>query len=415
MANSLINSSYITTETLRIIHNNSIFLPHINKQFEDKWAKEGAKAGSTIQVRRPVQATIRSGAVANFQDVNETTVGLTVQPEFGVDWAFSDFDMTLSIDKFSDRYLQPYGKRLATELDSRIATAMYKKVANFVGTPGTSPATQLVALQAQAKLDDGACLRDDERYAALNPLSNASLVDGLKATFQSASLVDKQYRSGLMGDALGLHMYMSQNVPTHQVGPLGGTPLVNGANQGLINAGFTDNPYAATTSLITNGWTASAALRLRAGDVITLAGVNNCNPETGADLGYLKQFVVTADTSSDGAGNATIVISPAIIAGGAYKNCSARPGAGAAIVVQTGTANATYAQNLVWHKDAFTLATIPMDLPGGMDMASVSTVDNVSLRFVRGFDITNNRRLCRFDILAAYDALRPEFASRLTA
>lgn len=415
MANSLITTSYILNETLRVIHNNSVFLPHINKQYQDKWAKEGAKAGSTIQVRRPVQATVRSGATASFQDINETSVGLTVQPEFGIDWAFQDFDLTLSVDEFSKRYLMPFGKRLATELDTRIATAMYRKVGNFVGTPGTSPATQLVALQAQARLDDNACLRDDERYLALNPASNASLVDGLKATFQSASLIDKQYRSGLMGDALGAHMYMSQNVPTHTVGPLGGTPITNGANQGLINAGATDNPYAATTSLITDGWTASAAARLKAGDVITITGVNACNPETGADLGYLRQFVVTADVSSDGAGNATVIISPAIIAGGAYKNVTARPADNIGIQIVTGTANTTYAQNLLWHKDAFTLATIDMDIPGGMDMADRATYDGVSLRFVRGYDITNNKRLCRFDMLAAYDVLRPEWACRITA
>ena len=415
MANALITSSYITAETLRVIHNNSVFLPRINKQYESKWAQEGAKAGSTITVRRPVQATVRSGATASFQDINETSSTLTVQPEFGIDWAFQDFDLTLSVDKFSERYLQPFGKRLATELDTRIASAMYKKVWNYVGTPGTSPGTQLVALQGQAKLDDNACLRDDERYFALNPLSNASMVDGLKATFQSASLVDKQYRSGLMGDALGLHMYMSQNVPTHTVGPLGGTPTVTGAGQGLINSGATDNPYAATTSLVSGGWTAAAAARLNAGDIITIAGVNAVNMETKANLGYLQQFVVTANVSSDGAGAATIIISPAIIAGGAYQNVSARPGAAAAITVVTGTAATTYAQNLIWHKDAFTLATVDMDLPGGMDMASRANADGVSLRFVRGFDITNNKRLCRFDILAAYDAVRPEFACRVTA
>lgn len=421
MANSLITSSFITNETLRVIHNNSMFLPHINKQYEEKWAKDGAKAGSTISVRRPVQATVRSGATASFQDVNETSVGLTVQPEFGIDWAFQDFDLTLSVDKFSERYLQPFGKRLATELDSRIAQAMYKKVANFVGTPGTSPATQLVALQGQAKLDDGACLRDDERYFALNPLANASMVDGLKATFQSASAIDKQYKSGLMGDALGLHMYMSQNVPTHTVGPLGGTPVVAGANQGTINSGATDNPYASTTSLATSGWTAAAAARLKAGDIITIAGVNAVNPETKADLGYLRQFVVTADVSSDGAGLATVIISPAIIAAtvsgstSAYQNVTARPANLAAITVVTGAANAVHAQNLIWHKDAFTLATVDMDIPGGMDMADRATYDGVSLRFVRGYDITNNKRLCRFDILAAYDVLRPEFACRVTS
>lgn len=413
MADNLITSSIITAETLRILHNESAFLGNINREYNDQFAKTGAKAGATVNVRRPVQFTVRSGATANFQDVNETPVPITIQPEFGIDWDFTDFDLTLSVDKFSERYLQPAGKRLATELDMRIAS-LYKQVYNFSGTPGTTPTTALAALNAGVALDNNACPRDGNRTLALTPLSQAYMVDGLKGLFNSQQEVGKQYRTGMMGTALGMDFQMSQNLPTHQAGPQGGTPLVNGANQGIINSGSTDNPYAATTSLVTNGWTAAAALRLRAGDVFTIAGVFSVNPENKQSTGLLQQFVVTADVSSDASGNLTAVISPAIIAGGAYQNVTARPASGAAITVLTGAANTLNGQNVLFHKDAFTLVTVDMDLPRGMDMSERMVSDGVSLRFVRGFDITNNKRLCRFDILAGYAALRPEWACRLT-
>jgi hypothetical protein len=413
MADNLITSSIITAETLRILHNESAFLGNINREYNDQFAKTGAKAGATVNVRRPVQFTVRSGATANFQDVNETPVPITIQPEFGIDWDFTDFDLTLSVDKFSERYLQPAGKRLATELDMRIAS-LYKQVYNFTGTPGTTPTTALAALNAGVALDNNACPRDGNRTLALTPLSQAYMVDGLKGLFNSQQEVGKQYRTGMMGTALGMDFQMSQNLPTHQAGPQGGTPLVNGANQGIINSGSTDNPYAATTSLVTNGWTAAAALRLRAGDVFTIAGVFSVNPENKQSTGLLQQFVVTADVSSDASGNLTAVISPAIIAGGAYQNVTARPASGAAITVLTGAANTLNGQNVLFHKDAFTLVTVDMDLPRGMDMSERMVSDGVSLRFVRGFDITNNKRLCRFDILAGYAALRPEWACRLT-
>jgi hypothetical protein len=413
MADNLITSSIITAETLRILHNESAFLGNINREYNDQFAKTGAKAGATVNVRRPVQFTVRSGATANFQDVNETPVTITIQPEFGIDWDFTDFDLTLSVDKFSERYLQPAGKRLATELDMRIAS-LYKQVYNFTGTPGTTPTTALAALNAGVALDNNACPRDGNRTLALTPLSQAYMVDGLKGLFNSQQEVGKQYRTGMMGTALGMDFQMSQNLPTHQAGPQGGTPLVNGANQGIINSGSTDNPYAATTSLVTNGWTAAAALRLRAGDVFTIAGVFSVNPENKQSTGLLQQFVVTADVSSDASGNLTAVISPAIIAGGAYQNVTARPASGAAITVLTGAANTLNGQNVLFHKDAFTLVTVDMDLPRGMDMSERMVSDGVSLRFVRGFDITNNKRLCRFDILAGYAALRPEWACRLT-
>lgn len=413
MADNIITSSMITAETLRILHNESVFLPNVNREYDEQFAKKGAKAGATVNVRRPVQYTVRSGATANFQDVNETTVPITIQPEFGIDWDFTDFDLTLSIDKFSERYLQPAGKRLATELDMRVAS-LYKQVYNFTGTPGTTPSTALAALNAGVYLDNNACARDGNRTMGLTPLAQAYMVDGLKGLFNSQQEVGKQYKSGMMGTALGMDFQMSQNLPTHTVGPLGGTPLVNGANQGLINSGSTDNPYASTLALSTKGWTAAAAARLKAGDVFTIAGVFAVNPENKQSTGLLQQFVVMADFSSDGSGNGSVTISPGIIAGGAYQNVTARPADSAAITVLTGSANTGYGQNMLFHKDAFTLVTVDMDLPRGMDMAERMVSDGVSLRFVRGFDITNNKRLCRFDILAGYAALRPEWACRLT-
>jgi hypothetical protein len=208
---------------------------------------------------------------------------------------------------------------------------------------------------------------------------------------------------------------MSPNTPVHTVGGLGGTPLVNGASQGTASGGSTDNPWASTTSLVTDGWTAAAANRLKAGDIITIAGVYAVNPDNKQNLGYLKRFVVTADAASDGSGNATLVLSPAIISGGAYQNVTALPADNAAITVLNGTASTAYPQNILFHKDAFTMVTVDMDVPKGMDMAERMVVDGVSMRFVRGFDITNNKRLCRFDVMAGFGSLQRDWALRLTA
>lgn len=414
MANNIVTSSIITNETLRIVHNNSAFLGNINTEFEDQFAKKGLKAGSVINVRRPVQYTVRDGAVANIQDVNESTVPITMEQEFGIDWAFADYDLTLGIDEFTKRYLEPAGKRLAAELDARIAARFYLGVANFSGTAGTTPSTAQSVLDAAVLLDNNACPRDDNRMLALTPLANAKLVGGMSGLFNDQATQGRQLKTGMMATNLGLDFIMSQNLPTHTVGGLGGTPLINGANQGLINSGATDNPYASSTSLITDGWTAAAANRLKRGDVFTIAGVFSVNPETKQSTGLLQQFVVTADAASDGSGNLTATIYPAIIAGGAYQNVTARPADNAAITVLTGSANTSYGQNILFHRDAFTLVTADMEVPNGMDMAEKAMYEGVALRFVRGFDITNNRRICRFDMLAGYGLLRPEWAVRLT-
>lgn len=414
MPNNVITSSIITNETLRILHNESAFLGNINTEYEDQFANKGMKAGSVVNVRQPVQYTIRDGATINIQDVNETTVPITMEPEFGIDWAFSDYDLKLSIDEFSKRYLAPAAKRLAAELDLRIATRFYRGVANFSGTPGTPISTAQAVLDAAVLLDNAACPRTDGRMLALTPLSNAKLVGGMSGLFNDQATQGKQLKNGMMSTNLGLDFIMSQNLPTHTVGVLGGTPLTNGVNQGLINSGSTDNPSAATTSLVTDGWTAAVAVRLKRGDVFTIAGVFAVNPETKVSTGVLRQFIATADASSDGAGNLTTTIYPAIIAGGAYQNVTARAADNSAITVLTGTASTSYGQNLMFHRDAFTLVTADMELPKGMDMADRAVEDGVSIRFIRGYDITNNRRICRFDLLAGYGLLRPEWAVRVT-
>lgn len=414
MSNTLITPAWITKTTLAHLVNNSAFLGNVNTDYVDQFRVAGAKVGTSITVRKPVQGTVRSGAVANVQDVNESnSFTITMEPEFGIDWAFTDFDLTLKVDKFEERYLVPYGSRLAAELDLRIAQRLYRQVYNFTGTPGTPPATADAGLAANEKLDNNACPRGDIRRFAITPKANRTLVGGLAGFFNNQQIIGEQYKTGMVKNGLGFDPTMSQNMPTHTVGGLGGTPLVNGANQGTINTGATDNPFAATTALITDGWTAAAANRLRQGDVFTIQGVFAVQPITKQVLPDLQQFVVTADVASDAGGNATVTISPAIIAGGAYQNVSARPADNAALTIVTGAANTGYLQNILYHKDALSLVTIPMDVPNGMDMADVADHEGVSLRFVRGFDISNNQRICRFDILAGYGVGRPEWACRV--
>jgi len=424
MPNALQTSTLITNEVLRIAHNTSGFLGRMNTDYESSWKGKYAP-GSTVKARAPVQFTIRNGATANIQDVNDRSVDVTIRPELGIDFAVSDFELTTavrndgSIDKaFRERYLKPAGMRIAAEVDFQVGLMIKNAVGNFVGTPGTGPASLADLATAQVPMDNEACPRDNMRYMAVSPLANAALVPALATLFNSREDITKQYKSGLLNPMLGIDPIMSQNVPTHTVGPLGGTPLVNGANQGLFSASATENPTAATTSLVTDGWTAAAALRLNAGDVITIGGVFAVNPETKQSTGALRQFVVTANTSSDASGNATIVISPAIIASGAYQNVTARPADNIGITVVTGSANTAYAQNILWHRDAITFVSPELELPGGMDMASSASMADeggISLRFVRGFDITNNRRISRFDVLWGGAVTIPQWCVRRTS
>jgi hypothetical protein len=430
MANALVTSQIVTNEVLRIAHNASAFLGNTNSDYKDAWTGE-FKPGSTIKARAPVQFTHRDGETANVQDVNQRTVDVTLQPLLGLDFAVGSTELATSVGsngnvskEFKDRYLKPAGLKLAALLDYRIGTLMKNGFHQIVGTPGTPPATFADLLNAGVPLDRMSVPRDGLRLAAVEPGANATIVAGLSTLFNSQGVLSEQYKTGVIKTSAGLDIAMSQNVPSHTVGPLGGTPLVNGANQGLINAGSTDNPFAASTSFLIKGWTAAAAARLNQGDTFTIAGVFSVNPETKASTGVLQSFLVIGPTaaapgpvSSDGAGNMTVAISPAIIAGGAYQNVTARPADSAAITITSGAANTTYTNNIVWHRDAFTFVSPKQELPGGMDMAyqaSMADEGGVSLRFVRGFDITNNKFVSRFDILWGGAVTLPNFGARRT-
>jgi hypothetical protein len=423
MANATITSQIVTNEVLRIAHNSSAFLGNMNSDYKESWEKE-LKPGQTVNARAPVQFTHRTGETASVQDITERSVPVTLQPLLGLDFAIGSTELATSIGNdgkvskaFKDRYLKPAGLKLAAILDYSVGNILKNGLHQMVGTPGTPPASFADLLQAGVPLDRMSVPRDGMRMAAIEPGANATIVAGLAGLFNNKEVLGEQYKTGIVKTGAGLDIAMSQNVPSHTVGPLGGAPVVNGAGQGITNATAIDNPYAATTVLVTNGWTAAAGARLNQGDTFNIAGVFSVNPETKQSTGVLQSFLSTAAVASDAAGNANIVCSPAIIAGGAYQNVTARPGAGAAITITSGAANTTYTQNMVWHRDAITFVSPKQELPGGMDMAyqaSMADEGGVSLRFVRGYDITLNRFVSRFDILWGAAVTLPNFGVRRT-
>jgi len=428
MANNLEVATLITNEVARIAHNASAFLGRMNQDYESSWRGQ-YPAGSTVRARLPVQFTVRSGATANIQDITDSYVPIVVQPEVSIDFAISDFDLTLAVQNdgsiskgFRTRFLKPAGLKLASAIDTAVGVLVKNNTANFIGTPGTGMTSIADVLNAKVPAQNEGVPSMENMFAALSPVANANVVAGLATLFNDQSKISQQYKSGIVADSLGLEFVMSQNIPSHTVGPLGGTPVTAAANQGLINVGATDNPNAQTTTLLTQGWTAAAAARVAAGDVITIAGVFAINPENKQSTGVLRNFVVTAAASSDAGGLASLIIAPAIIAAtgtgtSAYANVTARPAGGAAITVLTGGAGLSFGQNVIWHRDAITFVSPDMEIPGGMDMAyGVSAPDTggMSLRFVRGFDIINNRRISRFDVLYGAAVTRMGWVVRRT-
>ena len=409
MSNGFQNPVMYTDETLRVLANNIILGKKVSRKHQKEYGKDAMKIGDTLNIRRPARFTVNSGAAYSPQDYTETSVPLVVNQQKHIDTAFTSADLTLKVQDFSDRIIKPGAIQLAQQIDIDGYINAKNTVGNLTGTAGTAPNAFSFLTDIGKKLDDFSVPRDGNRYYVMDQASNAAQIGALTGFFNAQSEIAKQYTDGVFIDGtntVGLKIAMSQNTSRQLVGPLGGSPVTNGASQGLTSG------WANTGTLITNGWTAAAALRVRAGDVFTAVGCNSVNPVTKQNNGQLMQFTVLADTNSDASGNATLSISPAIITAGPFQNVTASPTAGGALVFN-GTAATSYVRNLAWHEDAFELAVVKMvDLAEFGGWGSVRSQDGFSLRVFRQAAISTDTVGNRVDALYGWATPYPDQATQ---
>lgn len=408
MSNSLINSSVVLKESMFQLKNQLRFAKLASKQFKDEFVK----VGNTVTVRRPVKFYTADGATRVNQDVESGSTTVVIDKRKHVSWAFSTQDLTLSIEEYSDRYIKPAMITLAQTIDSHGAD-LYKNLWNSVGTPGTTPANY-AAVAAAAQRATEMAVPTSDRKSVMNSAAFHTIAATL-TTLNMPQMAMKAWEAGEIGNLAGFETYESVNVKSHTTGPRGGTPVVNGAAQ---NVTYDAVKATYVQSLVTDGWTAAAANRVKAGDVFTLAGVFAVNPVPGEGttgktaMPYLQQFVVTADASSDGAGAATLTITPPIITSGPYQTVTAAPADNAALTF-LGTASTAYPQNLCFHKNTFSLVTCPLEMPDGASWKERLTEDGISLRLVKDYDIDSDNDVIRVDALYGWKAFYPDLGVRL--
>lgn len=417
MANTLVNPTWVMLETTRRLVNNLRFGNNVDRSYDDQYKVSGSKVGDTVKARLPQRYLLTRGSALVKQNVTDQTVDIRLTDQNHVGLSFSAWHLTLNVDRYKERYLDPAVDVLVNGFDYDGMTRMYQETHHTVGTPGVIPGSTGTLPQAatQSYLDAGAKLNDqgvpeDDRRAVISTNMHVYLVNGVMTLFNPAMQIAKQYRTGqFAGEALGIgKWFMSQNTPTHTVGALGGTPLTNGANQ-------------TGTSLVTDGWTAAAATRLKKGDVIQIADVYAINPLNRQSTGRLMDFVVTEDTASDGSGNMTIPIYPAIKGpGDQFQTVNALPADGAAITTfghASSHANKVTPQGLIFRKEAYVAVMADLEKPGGVWVSErVSNAElNVSIRMVKDYDIDDDSSPARLDIIYGWKAIRPEMACRVAS
>jgi len=394
----------ITATALDIAENSLAVSRNVNRQYDDSFAQTGAKIGSTLRIRLPTRSVVAKGAALAVQDNVEQwgTLAITEQAQIAV--SFTDQELTLSMDNFRKRVLEPQVSQMAATIDADVCS-VYKDVYNSVGTPGTTPATALVMLAANQKLSEMGAPQT-ERYAAINPAANAALVNGMSGFFNAQDKIGSQFKKGLVSSGiLGFdEINMTQSLPAHTTGTrTNGTVTTTLSTPGISVIDL--------SGLGANG-------TIRRGDVFTIgttaAGVFATNPQTRTSTGSLQQFVVTADVTANGSGAATgVPISPAIYVGNHVLSTVDSYPVAAMAVTFVGAASTSYPQNLVYHKNAIILAMADLILPAGVDMGSRQNYNGMSMRFVRDYTIQDDRLPSRLDSLYGYLAVRPSFACRI--
>jgi len=392
MANTLLTPTAVTREALRILHQKLNFIGNINRAYDDSFAKKGAKIGTTLNIRLPNQFQVRNGATLSANDTTETSVPLVVSTQNGVDVTFTSVELTMQLDDFSQRILDPAMAVLAARMEADALT-MLKDVYNAVKIAGGTMTFQGALLARKLLVDNLAPPAD--RSVVLNTQHNVDLVDALKGLFQDSTQISKQYKEGMLGRTAGFDWYENTLLSNYAESAANGAYLTNGASQ------------TGSTLNVDTGANAPSQ-----GDVFTIAGVFRVHPETKVSTGVLQQFVV-------GTGATTTVwpISPAIVpvaalpAGGNANVSNAA--ADNQVITFLQTASTTVPHSLLFHKDAFTFASADLQMPDGVDFASRQVQDGLSMRIVRQYDIVNDRFPCRIDVLYGFKAIRPQLAVRL--
>jgi hypothetical protein len=412
MSNNLLTISKITNEALMVLENELTFTGQVDRNYDDQFAVVGAKIGQTVNVRRPGRFIGTTGPQLVVEDFNETSVPVTLSTQFHVDTQFTTQDLALSLDMFSDRVLKPGIAAIANKMDRDGLVTAKNNTANIVGTAGTAPTGLITYLTAAAYLDSEGAPRDGRRSCVVEPFTSATIVDSLKGLFVPNEKISSQYTKGLMGrDSGGMNWYMDQNVVSQTFGSYATATLSCNVTTatGFLSSGW------AYSSNITIG-SATAASTLNQGDTFTIAGVFAVNPQNRQSYGKLRNFVVQSTTAIGSGGTATVTVVPAVITGGQFQNVSVTS-SGSQTVTPFNNTGVTSPQNILMHRNAFTLACADLELPEGVHFAGRASDKEIglSLRVVRQYTINNDSIPTRIDVLYGWAPLYPELACRIAS
>jgi len=397
----LLTPTIITKESLVILENNLVAANRVNRKFENQFVK----IGSSLTIRKPNRFTVASGAALQIQNIAEPSVTITVDTQEHVDFQFTSQDLTLTVEEFAERYLKPAMASLANRIDFNTLGRTFA-ISNYVGTPTVTPAAFSSSVQLTGRRMDDNAAPQDNRTLCLNPAGYWAVANGLTPSFVMPTAKEALVK-GYLATIGNYEVYMDQNTR-------------NGSSTAHNSAVAFNITTAQGNGNTTTIWGGSAVDTIAAGEVFTIAGVFNINPQSRQSTGVLKNFAVTATSQS--ATSWIITFTPSIVTSGPYQNVTgpvqdtgghASTGALVSWLTGTTTAQTAGANNLAFTRDAFGLVMVPLEIPQGVDFAARETYRNISMRVIRAYDVNNDVFPTRIDVLYGTAVYYDELACRL--
>lgn len=393
MSNTVVTVDAVTRVTQEIAHEKATFLGTINREYDESF-RGSPKNGDSLRIRKPNQFTRRQGSrIMDVQDIMDETQTLVLATQDGVDMKWNSAEAALGLEYITERYIEPAVSVLVSGIEGDVLSSVTKDIYNLTGSAGTDVGASgdiSAITQARAKLNQSLAPKDSSRCLQLDSVTMGNVTNGIKGLFHDGSQLETAFREGYIGKNAMAKWYENERVYAH----------TNGTDHTTVDI---DGAVSEGDSTIT-----LAGGALTVGTVFTIANVKAVHPETKQAYQHDQQFVVTAVNSAT-----SYDISPAIYASGAKQNVDHLPSVDD-VVTAFGTASASYVQNLMYHKDAFTFVTADLPLMDDAHKCVRRVKDNLSLRVWQGSDIRNDEVLMRIDILYGFKTIRPEWACRIS-
>lgn len=402
---------------LEAFETNRKITKNVNTQLLDgKFSK--ADCGEIVDFKRPtdyVSVRTPKGDVSALtkSDIIYGKASGIVQDYFTVFVDFSEADEALKMYQKNEQVDLPMMRRIVTDFEIDFANFMLKNTALRSGTPGTAVSTWDHVARAGATLESTGVPMDDSWSFAMNPFTQVALSSNQRSLGTNPEVGSANKSASITSMFAGMNVLTSTALGSYTTG-------VGADRAGTLSANPTVTYLAAkdtmTQSLAVTGFQAN--LVVAAGETITIAGryrlnLNTRKPvvdNTGARV--LWTGTVTSGVTLGASGEGTLVVTgPAIYeATGAYNTVDSAPVSGD-IVTLGGAASTLIQPNLFWHKQAFSVGSVPLEKLYSTDTLA-KTADGLQLRLSRGVGFLENVNKVRIDFRPAYGVMNPFFAGQ---